>query len=98
VSGKAARTRREARRRERQRQRKAARLQYAAALPGPLELPPDGRALCPHYQPGAVGDDWTTLPAASGAGYDVAVCPGCMRFLFGPGLAALLRGMCRGAA
>lgn len=94
MSGREARARRQAGRKERQRQRKAARACYAAALPGPLELLPDGRALCPHYRPGAVGGDWTVIEASQGGGgYDVAVCPACMAYMFGPAAARLFRGV-----
>lgn len=40
---------------------------------------------CPHYTGAPVSADWLVMLP------EVAVCPGCLAYLFGPSLAGLLR-------
>jgi hypothetical protein len=88
VSGRESRTRREIKRRRQKREFRRyvieARRQYHDSLPGEFTSGPGG-AFCPHYRPGqeaAITDEWTVRFAADGS-YQVAACPGCMRYVFG---------------
>jgi hypothetical protein len=62
-----------------------ARQRYYASLPGEFVAGPDG-AFCPHYRPGqesVITAEWTVRTGPDGR-YEVAACPGCIRYTFGP--------------